>query len=371
MKKLILYLLVITAITSSSNSNAFSQTFPSKDSLIAMLTGLKEETKVNALMTGIWEGDKEILTLALGESMTSVPATTDMHIRIGGISETFFGTLMMLLSEKGIINLDDKVSKWLPDLLAADSVTVRMLVQNTSGYKDYVHNKDFVNLIIKEPFKQISRDDILSAATADGQLDFSPGTKQSYSHTNFTVVGKIVEMQTGKTMADLYEEYIFRPLGLENTGCSRIAELPCPVLHAFSKDRSIYEDATFWCPSWVGDSGPIYSTLQDIGKWSPKFGKGALLSKASFNELISRPKGITGINGTDVYMGSGFVVLNGWYAQNPSMNGYRGGYGYYPDKELTIVVFTTESETSGDDNFAFQIFKELVKKFTPEAAIKF
>ena len=92
---------------------------------------------------GMWVHDREVLTMALGDSMTTVPATTDMHYRIGGIAETFMSTLLLMLVEQGRIGLDDKISRWFPNLLAADQVTVRMLVANTAGYIDYVTVKDF------------------------------------------------------------------------------------------------------------------------------------------------------------------------------------------------------------------------------------
>jgi D-alanyl-D-alanine carboxypeptidase len=95
---------------------------------------------------GIWLGDREILTMALGHSMTTVPATTDMHYRIGGIAETFMSTLLLMLVEKERISLDDKISRWFPNLLRADQVTVRMLVANTAGYIDYVTVDDFLKL---------------------------------------------------------------------------------------------------------------------------------------------------------------------------------------------------------------------------------
>ena len=93
---------------------------------------------VRAVEFGVWQDETKILTMALGPSMTTVPATTDMHYRIGGIAETFMSTLLLMLVEQGKISLDDKISRWLPDLLKADEVTVRMLVANTAGYVDYV-----------------------------------------------------------------------------------------------------------------------------------------------------------------------------------------------------------------------------------------
>lgn len=360
--------LFFTFIFSFTISISSAQTFLNKDSLINKIKSLKEETHVKALIAGVWKGDQEILTIALGESMTAIPANTNMHLRIGGVSEIFLGTLLMILTEQGKINLDDKISKWLPDLLAADKVTVGMLMKNTAGYKDYVKNKEFLELILKEPFRFIGRKEIIYYATLDSELNFNPGTNFSYSHTEFTILGEILEHATGKSMSELYEENIFRPLNLEHTGYSNNTDLPSPVLHAFSSDRGIYEDATFWNPSWTGDSGPLYSNLQDLAVWARMFGKGKLLSPDSFKELVKRPVGISSPN---LYYASGFIVANGWYAQNPSFNGYSGAFGYLPSKELTIIIYTTQSEDPKSDAQAFQIFKELVNMITPEDNINF
>ncbi|MBK8551581.1 MAG: beta-lactamase family protein [Ignavibacteria bacterium] len=349
-------------------SNVSGQTNITKDSLQNKLAGLKEDTRVNELIAGIWKGDQELLTVALGESMTSVPANIDMHLRIGGVSEIFLGTLLMILAEQGKINLDDKISKWLPDFLAADKVTIGMLIKNTAGYKDYVVNKDFINLVLKEPFRNFSREEIFAYSVNDGELNFPPGTDQKYSHTEFTILGEVLEKATGKTMSELYSENIFSPLKLEHTGYSINPGLPAPVLHAFSSDRGIYEDATFWNPSWTGDSGPLYSTLSDLGKWARVFGKGDLLTPAYFDSLVSRPVSATR---PDLYFASGFIVANGWYAQNPSFNGYSGAFGYLPSKDLTVIIYTTESDDPKSGAQAFNIFKEMVKMITPETTINF
>ncbi len=363
-----LLLVLLFIFTFWGHLTAYGQTPGLKDSLFNRLEALKKETKVKSMLAGVWKADKEILTFAKGESMTSVPAAFDMHLRIGGISETFFGTLLMILVDQGKLSLNDKISKWLPNLFAADSVTVRMLMKNTAGYKDYVLNDAFINLIIKEPFRNVSREEIISYSTSGGELNFRPGTKWMYSHTEFTILGEVMEKATGKTMAQLYEENIFRPLGLKNTGYSSTPELPSPVLHVFSSDRDIYEDATFWNPSWTGESGPLYSNLSDIGKWGPVFGTGRLLTKESFNELTS-PYAETWRG--DFYFASGFGVVNTWYCQNPSYNGYYGAFGFHPGDDYTIVVFISKAEDTAPGNFAFSTFKELVKIVTPEHEVNF
>src|ERR1700719_4364243 len=99
---------------------------------------------------------------AHGDSMTTVPATTNMHYRIGGIAETFMSTLLLMLVEQGRISLDDRISRWFPQLLAADQVTVRMLVMITAGYLDNVPVDDSVKLELAEPFRTFTDDELIN-----------------------------------------------------------------------------------------------------------------------------------------------------------------------------------------------------------------
>jgi D-alanyl-D-alanine carboxypeptidase len=246
MKRIFAFLLII--LFGVSAMSVKGQTID-PGSVTELLENLKEDSGVKSLLAGIREGEREILTITMGESMTDYPATVEMHIRIGGISETFLGTLLMILNERNLISLDDRVSKWLPDFLAADEVTLDMLIKNTAGYKDYVYNDEFIELVMSHPFRHISREEIFQYSTSGGSMNFPPGTSQKYSHTEFTILGVILELATGKSMSELYEEYIFQPLDLRRTGYSENAFLPIPVLHSFSSDRDIYEDATYWSPS--------------------------------------------------------------------------------------------------------------------------
>lgn len=363
MKKLLLAILVAVTFV---NSICYSQDL--KEKVLSKVTELKEETKVKALIAGLWKGDEELFTVALGESMTMVPATEDMHFRIGGVSETFLGTLLMVLVDKGMIDLNDKISNWMPDLLAADSVTIGMLMKNTGGYKDYVYNDEFVNLAISQPFREFTPEEIIEYSVEDGKLNFFPGTDSKYSHTEFTILEQVLIRALGRSMPELYSEYIFKPLGLNNTGYMTSPELPFPVLHSFSKDRDIYEDATYWNPSWTGGSGPLYSNILDLGKWGPIFGKGKLLSEESFKVLTGRYKNV---GNPDIYFASGFLVTEGWYMQNPSFNGFSGSFGYNPDGEYTLIVYSTIAEDSKAGVKAFDIFKELIEIITPGTKLNF
>ncbi len=366
MKNILLYFSLIVFMATAAGS--YCQDSADFVSISEKIIEMKKQSGVRSLIAGVWKGDEEIFCGATGESMTGVPAEANMHLRIGGVSETFLGTLFMLLVENGKINPDDRISKWLPELYASESVTLEMLMNNTAGYKDYVLNEKFTELITKEPFRNVSRKEIFEFADAYSSNNFTPGSQQKYSHTEFTILGEILEQATGKRMAELYDNYIFTPLGLKHTGYCRTPELPSPVLHSFSTDRKIYEDATYWNPSWTGESGSLYSNIRDLGKWAHVFGTGQLLNSRSFEKLISKPDAA---KRGDLYFASGFVVANGWFLQNPDFNGYSGAFGYYPPEDLTVIVYTTQTEDASSAGRAFSIFKELVKVLTPKAEINF
>jgi CubicO group peptidase (beta-lactamase class C family) len=336
--------------------------------LRAQLTSLYQESDARAMLATVRVGEQEVLSLAIGDSMTNVPATLQDHIRIGGVSETYWGVIVMLLVEQGVFTLDDKIAKWLPDLLAADQVTVGMLLNNLGGYKDYVLTDQFTADDLANPFRAYSRDEIIDYAVADGELNFPPGTASRYSHTEFTIMGKLIEKATGKTMEQLHQELIFDPLGLTQTGYMTTAALPEPVLHAFTSYRGVYEDATYFSPSWVGDSGPLYSTIDEVARWARIHGRGQMLTPESFARLTARP---TVAQGSKGYLACGFVVTNGWFVQNPSFNGYSGAYGYLPEQDVTIVIYTTQSTNPKSDAQAFAIFKKLVTTITPSRPILF
>jgi D-alanyl-D-alanine carboxypeptidase len=375
--RLIIGLLFFTLVSCGNNGNdglAVSaqpaQPPPNLDATVlrTRLEQLKASSKVRGLLATVRVGDEEVLTVALGDSMTNVPATPDMTVRIGGISQTFIGTVLMRLVERGDISLDDKISKWMPDLLAADKVTVGMLISNTSGYKDYVRDPEFIDLVTAEPLRAFTRQELIDLSVKDGKLKFEPGSKQEYSHTGYSILANALEGATGQTMPELYQELVLEPLALNNTGYSSNADLPSPVLHAFSSQRDVYEDATFWDPTWTGESGPLYSNIGDLGRWLRLHGTGALLTPESFQKVIQRP---AVANPTGPYLGFGFIVANGWYAQNPGFNGYSGAYGYLPSQDITIVVFSTSGTDPESEAQAIQILKALTRTITPSTPLEF
>jgi D-alanyl-D-alanine carboxypeptidase len=162
-----------------------------------------------------------------------------MHYRIGGIAETFMSTLLLMLVEQGHISLDDRISRWLPQLLAADQVTVRMLVANTAGYIDYVRVDDFLKLQLAEPFRTFTDEELTDYSVRDGKMNFPPGTSQQYSHTDNVILGQVIQHATKQSTKELCDKNIFGPIGMKDTPVSGRSGNPEPGaarLHDGSQD---------------------------------------------------------------------------------------------------------------------------------------
>jgi CubicO group peptidase (beta-lactamase class C family) len=183
---------------------------------------------------------------------------------------SYVSTLLLILVDEKKVNLDDKVSKWLPDIPHSDEVTLGQLAQMTSGYTDYVIGNEEVDAqLYADPFRQWTTDEILASVTSKPLL-CAPGTNWNYAHTNYVILGLALEKITGKKMQDVLQEKVLGPLGLTNTTDPGTPAIPEPALHAFTSERRaqlgipaatpFYEESTYWNPSWTITHGAIQTS---------------------------------------------------------------------------------------------------------------
>ena len=164
------------------------------------------------MIYGVWSGASEVLVEALGTSTPGVPATTNMHYRIGGITETFMVTLLFMLADQRRIDLDAKISRWFPTLLAAEQVTPRMLAANTAGYLDYVKDNAWLKRLLADPFTPFTDDELIDYAVRGGRMNYAPpGSGWAYSHTEYVILGQVIQRATGQSIQSLYEPLSARP----------------------------------------------------------------------------------------------------------------------------------------------------------------
>jgi|GEM_PF-532981 len=141
--------------------------------------------------------------------------TLDHHLYIGSMTKLYTAALVMEQVEDGVISLGDTLDKWL-DLPYANAVTVRMLLNHTSGIPSYTEDNWFLMRCFGFPRKQWRADELV-AVIHDKRLKFQPGSQHEYSNSNYLLLGVILENVTGKSYGLLLRELVVDRLGLEDT----------------------------------------------------------------------------------------------------------------------------------------------------------
>ncbi len=366
------------------------------DRVVALTRQAMTSYGLNAAIVRVTIDGRELLTEAFGESMTGVPATPEMHFRNGAVAFSYLSTLLLQFVDRKLVSLDDPLATWEPKLPAADRITLRMLVTMTSGYFDYVQNQDLTSQLYVDPFRQWTPEELIGFGVGK-PLMFAPGTNWGYSHTNFVILGLILEKVGGKPLAELMQTNIFDPLGLTGTAGGSTAEIPEPALHAFTSERRealgiqpgvrFLEESTYWNPSWTTAAGAIQTTtIYDLTTTAVAVGTGSLLSPESHRAQVAPTlrgfgKPVAGcptcFTQNDVYTyGLGVILSGNWLLQNPLYYGYAAVDAYLPAKKLAIATAVTFTEASFDaqgnytpHNAAQSFFASIANALPPDDPI--
>lgn len=294
---------------------------------------------LKAVIVSVRIGETPVLTEAWGESMTGVPATPEMHFRNGAVAIAYLATVLLQLADEGAISLDDPLSTWFPEYPASDRITMRMLVNTTSGYADYV-DLDILPLY-QDVFRQWTPDELVALALAQ-PMACAPGACFAYAHTNFVILGEVLRKVTGRPVEELIRERILAPLGLDDTRSESTAAIQAPVLHAFTDERGVYEDSTYWNPSWTTARGAVMTTdIGDLLASAVAIGSGALVSPEAHAQQIAAPAPLMPPFTETIHYGLGVLVTNGWVIQTPSFAGYSAAMAYLPSRKIAIAVSAT------------------------------
>lgn len=193
------------------------------------------------------------------------PKATD-HMRIASVAKAFSGAVALNLVRAGKLGLDDTIAQRLAGMPAAwSAVTVRQMLNHTSGLPDYTQSKGFAKQAEKDPRGFVSPQKIISWVRAD-PLEFAPGSRYEYSNTDNIVVGLIAEAVSGETYGEALKQIVFGPAKLSQTSFPTKVALPKPFIHGYLvSPGEMPEDATtLLSPSGAWASGAIVSTPKDL-----------------------------------------------------------------------------------------------------------
>ena len=149
--------------------------------------------------------------------------TTETRFLVGSVTKQFTSMAVMQLYAKGLLDIGDKLSKYVPDFTRGDEIVLQNLLNQNSGIMDFLNDEP--ELLSTLPTEALSTEYVIGLVK-DKPLKFEPGSKYSYSNTNYLLLGYIVEQVSGMSYGDYLKKNIFEPLGMSDTGVVDVAHLP-------------------------------------------------------------------------------------------------------------------------------------------------
>ncbi|RJL31792.1 serine hydrolase domain-containing protein [Bailinhaonella thermotolerans] len=279
----------------------------------------RAEEEARSLVAGgrpgavVWrrDGDRvEVAAAGFADTRARTPMTAGHRMRIGSVTKTFTAVLVLRLAGEGRLRLSDRLGRLLPGVLpAADDVTVRDLLGHTSGIPDYLREPRLTDELFSGGHLKRRSPRSLVAYAAPGAGNAGPDRPESYSNTNYVLLGMIVERITGTSAGEHLRRTVTAPLGLASTA---LAERPVERGMARGYTRRVggaMTDVTEVDPSIFWTAGGIVSTAGDVGRFYQALFAGRLLRPPELGAL----KGGLGAFHTslpcgDAWQHSGYVL---------------------------------------------------------------
>lgn len=261
-----------------------------------------------------------------------IPNSPDTKFRIGSITKQITAMTVLILQEKGLLNVNDSLCNYIPDCpLAWKDITIHHLMTNTSGIPNFTNfsDNDQWELLPTTPEQTINR-------FIDKKLMFSPGTEFGYSSSGFVLLGYIIEQLTSESYEDAVMKYIFEPLNMQNSGYDHPKTILKYRASGYTGGR-LPGNAPYFEMDTPHAAGALYSTVEDLFLWDQALYNTELVSKKSLEQMFSRHVELS------EYWGYGY----GWYIGQPynrsvfshmgSISGFRSQITRFPDEKVFII----------------------------------
>lgn len=266
-----------------------------------------------------------------------VPNTPETKFRLASLTKQFTAMAVMILEQRGKLDINEKIKKYLPDSPAAwDEVTVRHLLTHTSGIPSYTGFADYGRLM-----RQQTTPEALVARFRDRPLEFAPGEKFAYSNSGYALLGLLIDKVSGRPYASFVKEAIFDPVGMKNSGY----DSPGPILKqraaGYTGSGPLAMNAPFLDMSVPYSAGALYSTVDDLFLWDQALLTEKLLPSSAREAMFTPFK--------DDY-GYGWTIKNTLGGRRTishagGINGFTTFIMRFPDDKVCTVVLSNAAQT--------------------------
>lgn len=296
-----------------------------------------EKRQIPALSIAVLRDGKVIKAKDYGFANIELktPADENTVYEIGSISKQFASEALMLLVEDGKLDLDDPINKYLPANAPPTwaKITVRDLLNHTSGLKDWTEIKEF-------SYRREYTAEEFIALVKDFPLQFQPRDNWRYSNTNLPLIGIIVERAGGKTFEEFVGERILKQLNLPTIRFKHQEDIVPNRADGYVLRDKAWKNGEPFRPRVIAPSGGILASAVDLAKWWNAVLQGKIVTQTSLEKMLAPAKlndGRTVTHGfaffTNTFNGHKFIFHSG-----STVGGFGSGVYLFPKEKLTIAV---------------------------------
>lgn len=272
----------------------------------------------------------------LGNIEWNAPVTADTVFRVGSITKQFAAAGVLLLAGQKKLSLDDPLARFFPEFPRAGEVTLRQLLNHTSGIRSYPGptERTLVRTGISVP-------EMVQHLGGLG-YDFDPGTRWAYSNSGYFLIGAVIEQVSGQSFREFARQRLFEPYGLAHTAVDLNEEIVPRRASGYLRDptrKGTFFNAEYSHMSVPHAAGAIRSTAGDLIQWTNALHGGRVLGAAAYKEMTT-PAKVPGQDDANYGFGLHLLEQRGhrWIKHDGGIDGFEASLTYVVDSRTTIVV---------------------------------
>lgn len=306
------------------------------------------------MVVGVSSDDEVSVVRAYGSAdlESERPVRPDTVFQIASLTKQFTAAAVLLMVEDGRLSLDDRLSRFVPELPQAGEVTIRQLLVQTSGLPDYAEDP------AGEPLKSVAKtpaEMVAWIASLKPRFHFPPGSSWRYSNSNYALLGLVVERASGAPLAETFRTRLFAPAGMTQTAFDDPAQVIPGRARGYRKTDAPggFANAAWISPTIPGPAGGLRSTVPDLLRWQAALHGGKILKPESL-KLMTSPGRLS--NGRSTMAGMPAPMQAGWKSDygmglmigspngrpaiwhSGDVDGFSSWMAYYPAEKTSIVI---------------------------------
>ena len=316
----------------------------------AGLTGLAAAVVIRG--RGLWSGGSGVANRA-----TKAPVTGRTPFPIASITKTFVAALAIKLADEGRLRLDDPLARWLPDWPNANRISLRRLLNHTSGVANFEQRitDPYQRAIDAQPARLWSPQRTLSYA---GRPEFAPGSRWQYNNANYILAGLAIEHATGSSVARVLRRELLDPLRLDDVVLQpqeRVRGTPAHGYGAFTAgerralragDAGLIPYDSIASSAWTG--GAIVAGAESVARWGDALLRGRVLSASGRKQQLT----FVPVEGARVAYGLGVTRLlspelgTQVLGHDGALPGFGSSLWHLPEKGVSAAVMANDNDSS-------------------------